>query len=354
MRKAGLVGTLLPILLLSAPAAFGQVNHGDFLGSGVDFLQVTETTQTPPDPAVLWDTPVLNGAGTGLNFFPPNFTSICSLGSSDITSSQLTTTIMAQGANTIDIVMLVESGDVVLTKFPPFGDGTTNASASLGGFLTVIEDTGGPIVPVIIPFVGTFLPTSTFSLPGDFGASAWSGSFTIDVAAAVPDATKAILQLNNTLDSNCGAGATNGKIQKKSVGGPTVAIVVNPLPCDLEIEKTCCIPQPPLPGLDICDGKVLRAVFEVVGGGCTDTTNQQGGKAKCSGPDPILDPELDEVNKVFISYHMINCFNILNILPNSNWHPPNIIIYCRYARRFCDRFYLPNRVQRTAGNKLAC
>ncbi len=290
MCKTGLVTALFSIFLLAAPAAFGQVNYGDFLGTGVDFLQVTETTQTPPDPAVLWDAPVLNGAGSGLEFFPPNFTSICAAGSSDITSSQLQTTIMAQGANTIDEVALLESGDVTLTKFPPFGDPTTNASASLGGFLTVIEDTGGPIVPVVIPFAGTFVPASTFSLPGDFGASTWQGSFLIDVAAQVPNATKAILQLNNTLDSNCGAGATSGKIQKKSVGGPTVALIVNPTPCDLLIEKTCCLPTPASPGIDICEGKSVRAVFEVTGGGCDATTNDQEGKAKCSGLDPVLDP----------------------------------------------------------------
>jgi hypothetical protein len=299
VRAINLVATLVSISILTPAAAFAQVNYGDFLGTGVDFLQVTETTQTPPDPAVLWDTPFLNGVGNGLLFFPPDFTSTCAAGSSDITSSQLTTTIMAQGANTLDLVMLLESGDVTLTKFPPFGDPTTNASASIGGFLTVIEDTGGPIVPVVIPFAGTFVPTSTFSLPGDFGASVWQASFTVDVAAQVPNATKAILQLDNTLDSNCGAGATNGKIQKKSVGGPTVALIINPVECTLDIDKTCCVPQPPLPGGDICDGKGVRAVFEVVGGDCTDTTNQQEGEAKCSGPNPIVDPMTDTVSVAF-------------------------------------------------------
>ena len=41
----------------------------------------------------------------------------------------------------------------------------------MGGFLTVIEDSSGPIAPVVIPFAGTFLPTVAFSLPGDFGVS---------------------------------------------------------------------------------------------------------------------------------------------------------------------------------------
>ncbi len=185
---------------------------------------------------MLWDTPALSGTGDGLLFFPPDFTSTCTTGASDTTSSQLTTTIAAQGASTLDEIFLVEAGDVTLTAFPPFGDPTTNASASVGGFLTVIEDTGGPIVPVVIPFSGIFVPTSTFSLPGDFGVSNWQGSISIDVAAQVPNATLAMLQLDNTLDTNCGAvGNTSGVIQKKSVGGPTVALIVNsPVAIDIK------------------------------------------------------------------------------------------------------------------------
>ncbi len=41
---AGLVTTLAMISMLTAPSASAQVNYGDFIGSGVDFLQVTETT----------------------------------------------------------------------------------------------------------------------------------------------------------------------------------------------------------------------------------------------------------------------------------------------------------------------
>jgi hypothetical protein len=279
MRKTALV-TLL-VLLVSAPA-LAQVNHGDFLGTGVDFLQVTETTQTAGDPAVMWDAPTLAGGGDQLLFFPPAFESSCAAGTSDITSSLLTTTIMAQAPSVIESVTLVEAGDVTLAKFPPFGDPTTNASVSVGGFLTVVEDTGGPIAPVVIPFSGIFTPTDTFSLPGDFGASLWSGSMSIDVASVVPNATKAVLQLDNTLDSNCGEGATNAKIQKKTLSGPTVALMVN-LTCELELDKTCCIPAPPIPGADVCDGKLLRMVLEYTGDDCSATTNDQEGKAKCSG-----------------------------------------------------------------------
>jgi hypothetical protein len=280
VKRAALVASAL--LAVAAPA-LAQVNYGDFLGAGVNFLQVTETTQTAGDPAVLWGAPSV--AGAQLAFFPNTFISSCNggpAGNSDITASLLQTTIESPGG-TIDLIELTEAGDVVLAQFPPLGTPVTNASASLSGFLTVIEDTSGPLaMPVVIPFLGTFAPSDTFSLPGDFGTSLWTGSMSIDVASAVPNATKAILSLDNTLDSNCEAGSTSARIEKKVVSGPSVAITVNPA-CALAIDKTCCIPAPPTPGGDICEGKVLRAVFEYTGNGCGATTNDQEGKAKCSG-----------------------------------------------------------------------
>ncbi len=66
--------------------------------------------------------------------------------------------------------------------------------------------------------------------------------------------------------------------------------MINPQPCDLQIDKTCCVPTPVSPGIDICDGKALRAVFEVVSGSCADVTNLQDGKAKCTGLNPVLAP----------------------------------------------------------------
>ena len=149
MRNTSLVATLVALSFFASNAV-AQVNYGDFIGTGIDFLQVTETTQTAGDPAVLWGPPALGGFGDTLTFLPPAYISSCAAGSSDVTTSLLSTTIMAQGNNTIDLVQMFENGDVTLTKFPPFGDPTTNASAGLSGFVTVIEDTSGPIAPVVI------------------------------------------------------------------------------------------------------------------------------------------------------------------------------------------------------------
>jgi hypothetical protein len=179
--------------------------------------------------------------------------------------------------------MLAENGDATLSKFPPFGDATTNVSASLSGTVTVTEVNGSPVTPVVIPFSGTILPQSSFALPTDFGTKLWSGSVTINVASSVAGASKAVLTLNNSLASNCGAGSTNAKIQKKVVSGPSVAILVNPIACDLEIDKTCCVTQPVLPDLDSCDGKLVKLTLEYTGDKASASNNHQGGHFECHG-----------------------------------------------------------------------
>jgi hypothetical protein len=69
--------------------------------------------------------------------------------------------------------------------------------------------------------------------------------------------------------------------------------------CQLDIDKTCCMPPPPIPPGDICEGKSVRAVFELVDGDCEDTTNLQGGEAKCFGDNPFLNPAVDTVSVDF-------------------------------------------------------
>jgi hypothetical protein len=286
--------SLVFLTFLTAPA-FAQVNHGDFLGTSVDFLDVTETTQSPGDAAVLWDTPSLAGNGDQLLFLPPGFSSSCTAGGSDVTSSLLTMDIAAQPGGHIETLTLVESGDTVLGVFPPYGTSATNTSVTMSGTLTITETTSGPIAPVVIPWSGTFTPTGDFELPGDFGTNTWDGRVDIDVASVVPLATTATLAWDNTLAANCGAGSTNALIQKKVVNGPVVAIMVNPLECDLEVDKTCCVPQPVLPDLDICQGDVVRMLLEYTGDKCSASTNEQGKKFRCYGRRELGEPATIQV-----------------------------------------------------------
>ncbi|MGH0034137.1 MAG: DUF7467 domain-containing protein [Myxococcota bacterium] len=290
MHTIRLVASLLIAAALAAPQAFATVNYGDFIGTGVDFLQVSEETQTAGDPEPLWGAPTLAGAGDQLLFTPAAYISSCASGGSDVTTSILSTTISAQGTNTIDNLALAENGDVTLTAFPPPGNPTTNASAGLSGTVTVIEDGSGPIAPVVIPFSGTFSPSPTFSLPASFGTNTWSGTIAIDIASVVPDAKKVELALDNTLDSNCGPGNTSAKIQKKVVSGPSVAIMVNPIECALELEKTCCVTQPALPDLGVCEGDLISLDLEYTGDKCHASNNDQGKAFRCHGRRRLGEP----------------------------------------------------------------
>lgn len=277
-------------LLILAPPALATVNHGDFIGTGVDFLAVSETTQTAGDAEPLWEAPSLGGAGDQLLFFPTNFTSTCSVGTSDVTESVLETTISAQAGVHIETLMLQEAGDAILNSFPPFGTAATNASAGISGMLTVTHDTSGPIAPVAIPITATFMPSDTFALPTDFGTNSWTGDVLVDVASVVPNATVAELSLVNTLATNCDAGNTSSTIQKKSVAGPSVALMVNPVECELEIDKTCCVTQPALPDLGSCEGDMVSMTLEYTGDKCAASSNDQGHAFRCLGRRRVGEP----------------------------------------------------------------
>ena len=181
------------------------------------------------------------------------------------------------------------------------GTPATNASAALSGTVTVVETTAGPIAPVVIPFSGTISPAGTFSLPANFGTSLWSGTIGINVAGVVPNATKVELALDNTLTSNCAVGNSSAKIQKKTVSGPSVAISVNPIQCDLEINKTCCVTQPVLPDLGECDGDMTSMTLEFTGDKCSASNNDQGysfkchGKRKVEGPATVVVPRFEQL-----------------------------------------------------------
>jgi uncharacterized repeat protein (TIGR01451 family) len=282
VRYGFAVVSLVAASLAALPSA-ATVNHGDFPGTGVDFLQVSETTQTAGDPEPIWGAPTLAVTGTQLLFTPPAFLSTCTAGGNDTTASELTTTIASQSGVHIEVLQLQEAGDAVLTSFPPFGTAATNASAAMSGTVTVIEDISGPITPVVIPFTGTFTPSGSFALPTNFGASSWTGNINVDIASAVPNATKVVVSLSNTLVTHCAPGGTSATIQKKAVSGPAVALAVNPQECELEVDKTCCVTQPVLPDLDSCDGKLERLILEYTGDGCGSCNNNQGGQLFCHG-----------------------------------------------------------------------
>jgi len=216
------------LLLLAASPALAQVNHGDFTASpGVDFLQVTETTQLavdPTDPAILFGVPVASPSFNTLTFNPPAFTASASPTNgrvSDITLSLLNVDILATAVGTyIDTLTITELGDSILTGFA--GDANTGTFVSLSGWVTVTEDINGPIVPVDIPILSVFTQ-DLFLLPGDIGAINWSGVALIDVASVVPNATRVSVAMNNYLEA-ARLGSHSATIQKKHSRGVVITV----------------------------------------------------------------------------------------------------------------------------------
>ncbi|MCP5056619.1 MAG: PEP-CTERM sorting domain-containing protein [bacterium] len=231
---------LLVGLLWAVPAGALPVNHGTFVGTDVDFEDVTETTQSADDECLFTTT---NGAvdgacatapivaGNQLLFFPTGFTASTTGGGADTTASLLSMFIQSTGSGIIPSLVISEFGDTVLA-----GSGTavTETEVAMIGTLTVMEvdgtfgfntscfiDFGAACV---IPFTATYSPSNTFDLVSDPGATNWSATVNVDLLGF--DATKIQLQLDNQLDAFSEA-SSSALIQKKVV---SVAAITVPEP----------------------------------------------------------------------------------------------------------------------------
>jgi hypothetical protein len=179
---------LLPIvacahaLLVALPVRATPIDYGDFAGTSVTYLQVTEDSATDPTP--LYGPPTV--AGNGITFSPTAaFSSNVSGGNSDITDGKLNTTLVTNNPSVgaIDNILVSERGDYTLA-----GSGTsaTNTSVSAPVFLTLTEVNGGTVSPVAL-FSGnlTFSPSSgSYNLVSNPGSGViWNGSLLINVDA---------------------------------------------------------------------------------------------------------------------------------------------------------------------------
>lgn len=211
--------------VLAAGAAQATTSYADVIGTNVSFTSIQETS-TFGDPEPLFGAP--SGTGNQLLFFPANFSANASgAGGIDQTGSQLQLEISANGPlDTLDELLFTEFGD---TDLSGTGTDATGTFVALSGFVTVTETLSGAITPVVIPFVGTFSPSDTLDLLTNPGTTVWSGTFSVDIAAAVANATKATLSLDNDLYAFSEAG-TSASIQKKVASGPAITITVIPEP----------------------------------------------------------------------------------------------------------------------------
>lgn len=208
----------LLLTLAVGAAVAGPINHGDFSGSDVDYLNVTENSLTDPTP--LFGVPTI--VGNTLTFSPTNFTASTSGGGIDITDGLLASMVMATGGAPILSVDLSEIGRYTLSGI---GTSATAAAVATPVFLTILQVDNADISPFTIQGLLNASPSGgTFDLVNDGGTNVpWSSSLTMDVAAAVAahglsgNATKMQLTLDNTLvaASQAGSNALIGKDEVK-------------------------------------------------------------------------------------------------------------------------------------------
>ncbi len=196
----------------------GVINHGNFMGPSVAYIDVTETSS---DPTPLFGAPIT--FGDTLAFFEPSssnpslgFSAQSAGGIGDITDGFLNVTIMAKPGNGISDLSFSEGGDYTMSGL---GAALAQVNAALLVFeLSIIEVDGAPIAPVVL----SDAKTATFNLPGDPPSASWSLSTTFDLDAALVGAghsfslgaTKIVAKLNNTLTALSQPGSVANIVKK--------------------------------------------------------------------------------------------------------------------------------------------
>ena len=183
----------------ASPVRAASINYGDFVaGSGVSFLQVTESSGTDATPLYGPPTPFV----VGLDFDPtPAFNATSSDGGADVTDGQLNYTVMGTGVG-IASIGLSEGGVYSLLGF---GSGMTQVFAGASLQVTVTEIDGLAVAPISL---GSANASVAYNLTANPGANQpWSIGLSVNVSAALTSrgisymlgATKAQVVVDNAL-----------------------------------------------------------------------------------------------------------------------------------------------------------
>lgn len=238
VRDGGAVGGLslvVAVVLVSLffvrSAAAAPINYGSFSGTTVDYIDVTEESNSG-DPLPLFGAPTVSG--DSLDFNPVGFDANSSGGGADITDSNLSFEVHAKTGHAIKNILLSEAGD---TTIAGFGDNGTLTSVTADGVLNIYEVDGVGIGLPGIPIALTFTPLGGIYKLGDLGGgpfyhTQWSGSLLLDIHQILTQnsipftygATKISLNIDNTLTAVSQSGTT-ALIAKKDFGG--ISITVN-------------------------------------------------------------------------------------------------------------------------------
>lgn len=186
------------------------INYGDFTGTTVMYLDVTETANTPGDtepmfgdgnPAAPFNPSIV---GDKLDFDPSGFAATGANGLSDITDGQLNFTMMSLGRSVITQIDFSERGDYSLLGT---GGAATQTIFGLGIASVVALEVDGVALPVPVPLAAASASGGDDLSLGVDVATPWSLALSYDVDAALVaaqvdfkfGATKLAIALNNTL-----------------------------------------------------------------------------------------------------------------------------------------------------------
>jgi MYXO-CTERM domain-containing protein len=197
--------------------AHGAVVYGNFDGTDLNYLNVTETpTQLPgPTPTELFGPPVISG--DTLQFTPSNFTVSASGGSLELQDSHLSMNIVSADSNYPKFINLIEGGGWAVGG----GTSATTAQESLDVnelFITAVN--GVSINPIVVNPTITFTDTNSgsasvvktadtieFLSSGGVSTGTWNADASFNLNAALAAAglsgnvTGMTLGLDNQLDA---------------------------------------------------------------------------------------------------------------------------------------------------------
>jgi hypothetical protein len=229
-----------------APAA--TMNHGDFVGDTVMYLQVTELNS---EPNLLFSAPSV--VGDTLKIDPVNFLSEAGGAgpAADITDSELNMVVMGQSGFFIQNLQISEAGDYTLIGAP---GALAQAQVGASLFFEVLEINGvavanGPSGNVNMQVTTGSGPNGgMYSLPGNVGTNVvWEGSAFLDIAAAMAaspfagqNATKVRIEYENTLSTFADPTAA-AFIKKKVISGLTIQTNI-PEPGSIALALVGCLP----------------------------------------------------------------------------------------------------------------
>jgi hypothetical protein len=230
-KKLGLSLGMVSGFALLATASIGhaQVNYGNFTGTSVEYLNVTDGSATNP---ALFGMPAISN--DSLVFSPPDFSAVSENGApTDTTTGDLTTTVVGLGSMGISNLQINDAGDYTL-----LGSGTsaTNVTLSAPVTLNILAINGSPVTPIPINTSLTFSPQSSYSLPTNMGTGViWTGSLNADLAAAIAGAgdtgtaTQVSVAISDTLTASSELG-TIAEIEKKTHDVISITTTISAVP----------------------------------------------------------------------------------------------------------------------------